>query len=246
MIKRVKPIGFQKLVNAVHLNFHNEAYNFMLACGADNISCQNELPLYKIAIEAETEMLKLQQASAITPELDILDDERDLLIRHLFSLLDVGKYSPIAKVHEAYNNLLPVMKNYRGIESHSLSKETAEIDTMLNEMRASKLSAYIATMAMEDVMLQLEEKNKQYVALDMQRINDKPARKDTIAARKNCDDAYNYIVFKLDGTIAINKNDHADKLSDNLTNLVNQTNHIYKLHVAQTGKKNNTEETNEE
>lgn len=53
MATKVKSIGFTRLTNAEHLNFHLEAKLFMQTCGTENISATDEFTRYLEVIDVE-------------------------------------------------------------------------------------------------------------------------------------------------------------------------------------------------
>ena len=228
----VNDIGLDKFYGAELLNYHIESKQFMDNCGAENMSCTNELNDYDAAIEAIKDNMRRQQASAITPKLEIIDTERDSLLNYVYSLLDAGKYSPIEATQEAYQELYPAMQPYRGTINKPVTQESADIVSLINEINKPAMAPHLNTLGMTDGVTMLAEKNQEYIDLDMQRISETPSKKETQTVRKNADAIYKNIVIHINATITLNENDSVILLKDNLNNLINRTNIANKKRIA--------------
>lgn len=228
----IKDIGFSRKNGAEHLNFHNEAKAFMDACGAQNINCTTELNDYEAALTVIRENMSRQQASAITPQLESTDEERDSLILYVFSLLDAGQYSPIETIKEAYQALYPAMQPYRGIGYNTHTQESADIQALLTEISSPELLPHTEKLGMTNGMDMLQKKNQEYIDLDMQRVSEVPSKKETLEVRKRIDDIYFNIVIRINSTLTLSSNTEAQTLAVNINNLIDRTNAAYKQRIA--------------
>ncbi len=228
----IKDIGFSKKNGAEHLNFHNEAKAFMISCGAQNINCTTELNDYELALTVLRENMSRQQASAITPQLESTDEERDNLILYLFSLLDAGEYSPKETIKEAYQALYPAMQPYRGIGNNANTQESADIQAMLTEISSPALLPHAQKLGMTNGMDMLQNKNQEYIDLDMQRVSEVPSKKETAELRNRIDNIYFNIVIRINSTLTLQTNPEAQTLAVNINNLIDRTNAAYKQRIA--------------
>ena len=238
MEKLVKEIGFSTKNGSEHLNFHNESKVFMDNCGAENINCTTELDNYSIAIQAVKENMRRQQASAITPQMEAVDEGRDGLVLYAYSLLDAGLHAPVTAIQEAYGALHPVMQPYRGIGNKPVTQESADILAMLTELNVPALQPHIATLGMTSALEMLDAKNQEYIALDTQRLSEVPSKKETTAVRDNADTIYKNIVNRINATLTLSSNENAVTLKDNLNNLIDRTNAANKQRLAIVAKNN--------
>ena len=129
--------------NAAHLAFNTEVKNAVANFGAEKVNCTTELSLYATALEQEVHIVNRQQGSSITPELDAIDRERCDSTVYVFSLFDAAEYSPVATDKEAYAQLLPTIKPFRGLTGHSHAQKTAEIIALIADLRTPEAKKHV-------------------------------------------------------------------------------------------------------
>lgn len=242
MVIQIKQFNPEKLANAAHLGFNTEVQVFVNKHGAENISCAVEQTLYNAAVLAEVDVVNRQRGSALTIDLDQLDQERDDLVIYIFRTFDASKFSPLAAAQEAHKQLLPFMKSYRGMQDHHNVKESGEIIGMLKDLRAANLATYVATLNIGSVMDLLEVKNNTYIELDSQRVSEMPNKLVTDTLRANVDELYYTIVSRANATVVLATNDAAEAFVRDMNNFIDKTNASYNLRMAQYSKKEETGE----
>ena len=234
----INSVNLSKVNSAEHLSYHTEAKVFMDRCGAESINCTTEFEDYDAAIVAEKENMRRQQASPITPMMNVIDSERDTLILFLYSLLDAGRYSPVEEVQIAYQALHPAMQPYRGIGYNTNIQESADILAFVTEITAPALVAHTVTMGMTDGIAMLTAKNQEYIDLDIQRVSEMPSKKDTADIRNRTNEIYTNIVTRANSTIVLTPNDAAAMLATNMNNLIDRTIAAYKQRLSIVTKNN--------
>lgn len=235
MTTKVQEIGFTKLTNAEHLNFHIEVKMFIESCGAENISATTELPLYAQALEEETDMVNRQAASAITADLEAKDKERDELLSFIFATVDSAKNAPMTAFKEAHKQLTPVLSPYKGITKKTYSQESAEILGLLKDLRVAALETHVSALNLTDVLTLLETVNTEYMTLDQQRTSETPDKIDAGEVRSKVDDLYSTITDKINATVILMPNDSAIQLVKNINNSINETQASYNRRTAKRG-----------
>ena len=228
----IKEIGFTKLTNAEHLNFHTEVKMYVEKCGMENISCANEFPLYQVAIDKEASIINRQSASAITAGLDAKDIERDDLLSYLFISVSNAKNSPVPAHKEAHHHLSLVLEPFLGIAYETNSRESGQIISLLKELSEASLEQYISDLGLANVIELIETTNNEYLELDQQRTADVPSKRETNELRATIDDMYRKIKAKTEGTVLLMTNESAEKLVVNLNNLIDTTNTAYNQRTA--------------
>ncbi len=239
MEKLIKEIGFTKLTNAEHINFHTEVKMYVEKCGAENISCQQELVLYTAELEKEASIINRQSASALTTNLEAKDKERDELLSYLFISVSNAKNSPIPAHKEAHQHLSLVLDPFKGIAKETNSRETGQIISLLKELSNELLAQYAKTLGLENVIELIEKANNEYLELDQQRTADIPSKRETNELRSKIDTIYKTIKAKTEGTVLLMTNEHAEKLVINLNNLIDTTNTAYNQRTAERKPNNN-------
>ncbi len=240
MDKKVKQMGLTKFNNAEHLAFHLDVARFIEKCTAENISCTKELPLYKSAIELEVEIINRQTASSITEELENKDKERDGLISYLFGSINNAKNSPIDTQRASYKTLSFVIAPYQGISQKTHSQESADIITLVKELRKEIYLECLAELYLTDVVNLIAQKNNEYIALYQQRTSKTPNKRDTVNVRAKVDEIYELLIDKINGTVVLVPNDSAKTLVINLNNLIDKTTASYNLRKAKRATEDDT------
>ncbi len=232
MEKSIKEIGFTKLTNAEHLNFHTEVKMYVEKCGVGNISCTKELPLYIEELEKEASIINRQSASALTESLDAKDTERDELLSYLFISVSNAKNSPVPTHKDAHQHLSVVLAPFKGIAQETHSRESAQIISLIKELNEKSLEQHIRNLALDNIIDLVEKANNEYIELDQQRTADVPSKRETNELRSQIDDIYRTIKAKAEGTVLLMSNPNAEKLIVNLNNLVDATNTAYNQRTA--------------
>lgn len=228
----IKEIGFTKLTNAEHLNFHTKVKMYLEECTVENISCQKELPLYLAELEKEASIINRQTASAITASLEAKDKERDSLLSYFFISVSNAKNSPVPAHKEAHHHLSLVLEPFKGIADETNSRESGQIISLLTELKAQSLAGYITSLGVSDTIGLIEIANNEYMELDKQRTADVPSKRETDKLRSQIDGIYRTIKAKTEGTVLLMSNESAEKLVVNLNNLIDQTNTAYNQRTA--------------
>ncbi len=242
MEKKVKEMGFTKLNNAEHLSFHIEASLFVEKCSAEKISAQEEFLLYQAEIEKEVEILNRQTASPLTKDLDAKDRERDELLSYLFATINNAKNAPMANFKEAYKQLVVVITPYQGISQKAHAQETAEIFSLLSELRKQTNLQHIQSLSLTSVLDLIEAKNNEYIAIDQRRTSEIPTKKDTNELRAKIDKIYTSVIDKANATAILAPNDDALTFINNMNNLIDKTNASYNIRTATRTTEDSTKE----
>ena len=236
MATKIKTLGLAKLAKAEHLNFHLEAKSFIMKCGAADISVETEFPLYTEAIAEEIKVVNLQSASALTPEMEAKDKERDEYLSFLFATIDAAKNSPIEAQREAHRQLTPVVSPYQGIARSTDSQESSQIVGLMNDILSSEsLVPHTAALNIDPVITALNVANNHYMALDVKRTTETPSKAETNKKRAAVDEQYFAIVDKANATVILSPNDSALTLVNDLNNLIDKTNADYNRRTAKRG-----------
>ena len=230
--KSIKEIGFTKLTNAEHINFHTEVKMYVEKCGVGNISCQQELVLYTAELEKEASIIYRQSASAITASLEAKDKERDELLSYLFISVSNAKNSPIPTQKEAHKHLSLVLEPFLGIAYETNSRETGQIISLVKELSQKSLEQHIKNLALDSVIDLIEKANNEYLELDQERTADIPSKRETNELRSRIDTIYKTIKAKTEGTVLLMSNPNAETLVVNLNNLIDTTNTAYNQRTA--------------
>ena len=236
MATKIKTIGLAKLAKAEHLNFHLEAMEFIEKCDAENILSEAELSLYELAISEEVKVVNLQSASALTPEMEAKDKERDEYLSFLFATIDAAKNSPIEAQREAHRQLTPVVSPYQGIAYTTDSQESSQIVGLVNDILSSlALVPHTAALNIDAVVSALNSANTDYMDLDAKRTSEIPSKAETNRKRAAVDEQYFAIVDKANATVILAPNAEALTLVNDLNNLIDKTNADYNRRTAKRG-----------
>lgn len=232
MEKKVKKTGLTKLTNDEHLNFHIEVKLYIEKCDAENISAANELTLYQAIIEKEKDIINRQAASVLTEKIEAKDAARDGYLSYFITGVNNAKNSPVQAHKDAYQHLSLVLAPYQGIANDTYSRESAQIVTLVKELKNESLAAMVATLGLTEALGLIETINDEFMVLDLERTSEVPSKRETRELRGQVDEIYNTLIDKTNGTMLLMPNESASVLVVDLNNLIDKTETTYNQRTA--------------
>jgi cobalamin biosynthesis Mg chelatase CobN len=233
MSTKISVFGLAKLTNANHVDFHHKFYQYFTATTAAKLNVNAKTATaYQQSQLVEQDIVKRQSGSALSPQLEAKDKQRDQVLYYVFNIYYLAEKAPFAAQREAFAALKPVMKPYQAIYNHAYAQEDAEIIGLLKDLRADNLKAHIEILGLTPVLNKLEELNKEFIALNNQRTSEIPPATDTKAARAETDRLYSEIVDKANATVQLQTNPEAEKFVTDINNLISETQNTYNVQMG--------------
>ena len=233
MEKKIKSISLTKMTNADHLDFHTKVKLYVEKCGAENISCTQELTLYQAEIDKEATIIYRQSGSALTAELEAKDSTRDGLLSYFIGGVSNAKNSPLPADRDAHEQLSLVLKPFKGIADETNPRESAQIISLIAELKQESLAGYIKTLGLDSVIGLIETANNEYITLDQQRTSDVPSKRETNELRARIDSIYHSLMAKTEGTVLLMTNASAETLVVDINNLIDANKKAYSQRTAE-------------
>eukprot|EP01029_Cantina_marsupialis_P026127 TRINITY_DN694_c0_g1_i2.p2 TRINITY_DN694_c0_g1~~TRINITY_DN694_c0_g1_i2.p2 ORF type:complete len:245 (+),score=16.65 TRINITY_DN694_c0_g1_i2:1823-2557(+) len=114
------------------------------------------------------------------------DHARDLEIRSLFKLVEGYTHIPVAEVKEAALVVYHVLEQYGlGIQNEDYSAESAEVNSLLNDLSKADIAAAIAKLqGVGEVVTSLTTAENEFEAIALQQAEGEGAKKDLASASK--------------------------------------------------------------
>ena len=176
-----------------------------------------------------------QELGQETKELLELDKERDQLLTYLFAKIALEASSPESTLKQAAEVLLPLRKQYLGLQVKANREETFLIEGLLVDSKKSEFAAAFQAVGLKKTLERLEEVNKSYQEKTMARSEANLAQK-TVSAkalRMEMDAFYQASTKKIDAVQLIAPVAETEAFINSLNQLIAETQEAWKLRKSQ-------------
>ena len=170
-----------------------------------------------------------------TKELLELDKERDQLLTYLFAKVALEASSPESTLKQAAEVLLPLRKQYLGLQTKANREETFLIEGLLVDSKKSEFAAAFQAVGLKKTLERLEAVNKSYQEKTMARSEANLAQK-TVSAktlRMEMDAFYQASTKKIDAVQLIAPVAETEAFINSLNQLIAETQEAWKLRKSQ-------------
>jgi len=217
-IKTVNNIIFSRLSNSYHVAFMSNVHKIIMTAETENLGI-SEYPVNDLeaAIYKENLNTNRSTASALTIELQKLDDLRDNYFRRIYyKLKSVENDSLNEAVTPEILNILnkKIFPVYPlSICSDGNQKQTAQVRGFIEDLRGM-LASNFTLLGITDDVATLEQANDDYQKKYLERITERNAQLVTTELRQASEDAYYTCMFSLQSvanTLAITAEQKAHK-----------------------------------
>ena len=194
-MKEIYDINIQRMNNGAHFTFVS---NILARAEADTAvkgKASELVSIFKAAVAAEDEALKISQKSLLTDEIAQADSDRDALYAGYKKAVEGFLAMPIADMAQAAKILSQHIKDYKINTADQLDKETGLLVNFISDLE-DKYAAQVAKLGLTAFVTNLKEANERVRTLTLQRTNEKIGI--TVGALKTArtasDDAYRALV----------------------------------------------------
>ena len=194
-MKEIYDINIQRMNNGAHFTYVS---NILARAEADttiNSKASEQLAVFKAAVKAEDEALKISQKSLLTDDIAKADSDRDALYAGYKKAVEAFLAMPIADMAQAAKVLAQHIKDYKINTADQLDKETGLLVNFITDLEG-KYSEQVAKLGLTAFVTNLKEANERVRTLTLQRTNEKMGV--TVGALKTArtasDDAYRALV----------------------------------------------------
>lgn len=171
--KAVKINGSNRhlLTNALHARLNVELYDRVEAVDRTKTHVPDNLMNEWLAsIQLEIEINRAVAASALTARMAEKDAARDRLFVYAAGVVRAQALSPVADIREAAEELLPIVKTYKGLQDEAFDVETLHGVGLRADL--SSHAGAVDKLGLTDVFNQFYQANDEYADLRVQRRNE--------------------------------------------------------------------------
>jgi hypothetical protein len=199
-------IDYSRLRNEVHVELHSTANTLITRFSPDTLGIRKQYDVYKPAFDEEISLLDVVQKSGYTGEIEDQDIRRDAVFRGFADAVKSAENHFNSDKQNAAKRLSIVLDNYGNIAAKPLDQETAAIDDLLRELRGGDYHTLLATLDLNDWLVQLDLDNQRFKELMLARYTETAKRPTSTmrAARTKVDRAFSDIVYTVEALVRIN------------------------------------------
>lgn len=194
-MKEIYDINIQRMNNGAHFTYVSNILARVEADTTINSKASEQLAVFKAAVKAEDEALKISQKSLLTDDIAKADSDRDALYAGYKKAVEAFLAMPIADMAQAAKVLAQHIKDYKINTTDQLDKETGLLVNFITDLEG-KYTEQVAKLGLTAFVTNMKEANERVRTLTLQRTNEKMgvmvgALK---TARTATDDAYRALV----------------------------------------------------
>lgn len=166
----------------------------------------NEFPIYKSALNRMGAALEAITKSIFTEKMNAADLKRDQIYQATRAIVSAGLYHFEPAKQAAAQEVNIVFDAYKKISTAAQEKETGLIVNLLQDLRSDKYKAHVATLGLDEWLVQLENANKEFNDLVEGRIDENTTKitGGSAALNKEVIAAYEVIVRKVNALAVVN------------------------------------------
>ncbi len=124
---------------------------------------------WKGYIDVEGELNQELVATAATQEMDVQEQLRDDIVTFLFDGFRSAAKSPFPEKRRAGMYLVDLADKNAGLQTQALDVETANIRSLVHDLRKPEFAAHVTTLGLDEVVDALETENDKYETMHMAR-----------------------------------------------------------------------------
>lgn len=171
-MKEIYDINILRMNNGAHFTYVS---NILARAEADttiNSKASEQLAVFKAAVKAEDEALKISQKSLLTDDIAKADSDRDALYAGYKKAVEAFLAMPIADMAKAAKVLAQHIKDYKINTADQLDKETGLLVNFITDLEG-KYSEQVAKLGLTAFVTNMKEANERVRTLTLQRTNEK-------------------------------------------------------------------------
>ena len=226
-MKRAKPIDtiYVHYPLGMHVGLQEVLYGLIQPIAPEKILLEaTDIPLWKVDIDKEREVVRETKASEETEALAEKDAKRDEIITSLFQEIRLADKSLIEARKAAGHRLRLVVDTYKGLQRENLFEETGHVSGLLNDLDKPAAVADLTALGVKPLVEKLRTINGEFIALRDTRLKAKAAVNlptGTSLRNKN-DDTANQIFRHIEAAYLATTSDEDRKTISELIDQLNQ------------------------
>ena len=229
-LKTIKVMNFDTKYNTKEiLAFHDAVLDYANVATAAALSCTDEImAAYTAAVDALQKLVHQDAKSQYTAQINKCDEDRDVALSTIFSLLDAYAQSPVYSMANAGKPIKEATRLYRNASRSALASETVEVKGLLSVFAAEELKDAIAEVQhLDDLILELKATNdavEQYMA---DRSSEEVVKALNEEKRTAAAMAYEAIVIRANASVVLLPSDAVNTFVTEVNNTIDRTFEVY-------------------
>jgi hypothetical protein len=197
---------YEHLRNEVHVECHESVDNVFVKHAPALLGIAPQYEQYKSQLGVEISVLDVISKSEHTAALEEQDHKRDRLFRGFGDAVKSGLNHFAPAKQDAARKLQSILDHYGNIAAKPLDQETAALDDLLRELAMPNHAALIATLGLEDWLVELNTENQAFKTLIMERYAETALRPTTRmkSARAAVDKTFREMVDRIEALVMVN------------------------------------------
>ena len=234
---QIKQVGFSKKNNAEILAFHSEVEIAVRTATIEALGVPEALNnAYQLSIASLQELVKREQKSKETAEIEALDTKRDKLMVSVFSIIDTYAASPIDEMSSGAKILKEVIRNYRGMYDSAYSEETGQIRGMVNALLYQPVET-AAIPYLDEMISDLGRVNSDFEKLMVERREQTVDKAESDKKRKAAQESYEQIVRYANGAVLFLPSEALNLFIKTVNQTIDDNNEAYNRRMGKKTKK---------
>ncbi|MFI3258088.1 MAG: DUF6261 family protein [Spirochaetales bacterium] len=219
-IIKVVPVGISKLNNSEYAFFMERCIELIREAEAENIGVsESDVTDFAAQVSLLSSVLKSTKASDETQKLRELDAKRNNILSTLFAAIRSARTSSNEAKNEAGNSLCLVIKPFMSIKRQPLKQKSQQIVSLNEHLSTSENAGYITVLDLQEELTSLVSFNDEYINLYTKRLDEREATS-CLPHREACDEYYNLIKIKAEGSANISQTAQAISFVTKLNKLI--------------------------
>jgi hypothetical protein len=202
---KIQKVFQSRMRNGEHAQFYTEVNDLMVRITPAVLGIDTLYPEFQSALDDEFEAVNLIKKSALTDELELADQPRDVLYRGLCETVKgaLKHYNP--EVQQAAAKVMVALQTPRNMDSLPYDEETLALKK-LNKELTTFYTTEMATLGIEQWVLELMAKNDAFDQLMKRRYNE-VSQKTTLrmkSIRLELHAAFQKLIVRIEALIELN------------------------------------------
>ncbi|KOH45190.1 DUF6261 family protein [Sunxiuqinia dokdonensis] len=202
---RIDPISLQSLRNNEHFQFMTEVDQLVTAVPAGSLPVDEVYPIFKEALTAEDEALRVAQGSLKTKLLDEIDARRDSIWSACRGRVEATLLSPMPEEAESAQVLMRLFDLYGNVRQMGKAEETSVLTNLVGDLLLPANEVHLNRLGIQSWVGVLKDENDQFQSIVQERVTEFAGREsaDVRAKRLNVDPSYQELVDMVNAAVIL-------------------------------------------
>lgn len=225
MATKTNDFSVTHLTKGAHCDFHTYVNNLIIATGPDKLHIEELAAQYAAAIAVEDSIVNREVGFEATPWMKETDQKRDHLLSTINAVINAHQWNPIETKKAAYYFLSHATAPYKGIRDHEYSRESREVNGLIEVLSADDAATHLAALGLVDELAALSSANAAFsieFEKKMAEAADRAPQSNisTKEARQACDALYYQITDVVNAYALIMPSEEINKFIHDLNGII--------------------------